>query len=158
MELAWSRTEGNMKWTGTKIAHVQAFWGEGIADIFGINKLKNLKTLIVEDVSRLIDLSVWTKLTKLESLCMCYSIKGLVDHSFLELLTNLKYLQLNNDVENFSVLENLTKLKYLNISGTNIIDVSVLANLTNLKFLDLSEARVVNRSALANLTNLVVRY
>jgi hypothetical protein len=164
MELSWSVTGGNMKWTGTKPSRVQAVWGEGISsrEINGFNKLRDLHTLIVEDLEQVIDVSVLAKLTNLKSLSLSYSFDLVVDNtfniSFLENLTDLKYLQLSMKADNFSVLQNLTKLKYLKLHGTNIVDVSVLSNLTSLKFLDLSGTGVVDRSALANLTNLAIRY
>ncbi len=166
IEQSWSVTEGDMKWTGTKTSHLQAVQGEGISSsaIIGHNKMRSLRTLTVDN---LVEFSVLTSLTKLESLFLQLTFGGsgpVANESASELLvlphqlknlTNLKVLHLNcYKFETISALKNLTNLKFLNLGRTQVRDFSVLAELKSLKYLNLHATNIADVSVLANLTNL----
>ncbi|MEJ2249574.1 MAG: leucine-rich repeat domain-containing protein [Candidatus Lokiarchaeota archaeon] len=140
----------------------------------------NLKTLRLEECK----LTEYFPLESLESLTIkgfeTRPIKSLKDIKGIEMLTNLKELNLNHnaitDITDLGFLKNLKKLdlsynyiskiqnlellpqlEYLNLAGNDITEIKNLDLLENLKHLDLSENReLLEIKGLDNLKNLEV--
>ena len=83
--------------------------------------------------------------------------KEIIDLSGIEHLTNLKSLQIGNNLS-ISSLAGLTSLTYLSIPENQINDISALTNLINLKSLSFASNQVSDISALAGLTKLTTLY
>ncbi|MFB2923708.1 MULTISPECIES: leucine-rich repeat domain-containing protein [Aerosakkonema] len=83
------------------------------------------------------------------------SDKKITDISILSNLTNLTYLNLdNNQITDVRGLFNLTNLTYLNLAGNQITDISGLSTLTNLTDLCIDNNQITDISGLSTLTNL----
>lgn len=131
-----------------------------------LSNMTELKELTLLDTGDLIGMPDLSALTGLEYLDLSApDMPGQIfykDTSYLEVLTNLKYLHLHGNVdlnsvsklvnletlklsyykiENFSPLSSLTNLKYLTMSShqtpTNMVDLSFLGSMTQLEYLDL---------------------
>ena len=88
------------------------------------------------------------------------SYNQLTDVTGLEKLTNLKYLELNNNqlTEVPKGLEKLTQLNRLNLLGNRLTDVTGLEKLTQLTWLHLSSNQLTDVKGLEKLTQLEYLY
>ena len=101
------------------------------------------------------DLSVLTKLDRLEHLSLSdYKLDG-DDIITISQLTGLKYLSASNaSLSTITPLENLTKLEYLDISNNSIRNISVIANMPNMQELYANNNVISDLSAVGSLKSL----
>jgi len=125
-----------------------------ITDISDLAYFTNLKELNFTNHSQLKEISVLSKLAKLESLTI--KISSIDDISSISNHDNLVYLDISNSLKmkicpEFSGLPNL---KYLNLSSCHLESLYGLSSLKNLEYLDASNNGVVFVSEISGLTNL----
>lgn len=114
---------------------------QGITDLSGIEKLKNLKYL------------------NLNSDPNDSNPNQIEDLSYLTKLTQLKVLHLNNNnISDFDIIKKMTKLTSLDLSGNQISDLTDLAGLTKLTNLDLSNNQISDLMPIKKLTKLKSLY
>ncbi|PLX32921.1 MAG: hypothetical protein C0604_04480, partial [Clostridiales bacterium] len=107
----------------------------GIDDLRSLEKLKNLKILVVSGCDEIRDVSPIGELPKLESLVFRHC-NSLEDIGPLSKLVNLRYIIMsgNINVEDISPLAELPNLEYVNISGSpKVKNISLLEDNENLQ-------------------------
>lgn len=140
---------------------------EGVSDLEGLEKAKNLKTLIlsfngISDISSIFDI------TSLEVLKLDYNKIEKIDG--IENLKNLKELDItSNNIKDINPLGKLNFLKKLIFSTPHledgddrevyrVVDISPIGNLENLEYLRLSHNDIEDITPLGNLKNLKELY
>ena len=84
-----------------------------------------------------------------------YKITDINEIKGLEVLTNLKWLNLShNQISDMKRVEELINLEYLDLEGNQISEIEGLENLVKLKELRLARNRITGIRGLENLTNL----
>ncbi len=115
-----------------KITEIDTYSRENICNLEGIQYIKNLKTLIMDNEGDLDDISLLAKLTELQTIAI--NNKKVSDVSALSNLKKIKSLSLNgNKMENIDIIKNLISLKTLRIDNNNIKSLNGIENLINLE-------------------------
>ena len=134
------------------------YMGEQVHSLKGLEKLKNLEVLSLDDCKGISDFSMLNQLSNLE---MLY----LVDSSFNKLsdiaeCTNLQTLWIENcDISSWDGLEKLINLESISIHNTNFSSGALLKNMQTLRYLNLDDNKnFTDIQSLAGLKNLRVLY
>ncbi len=140
----------------TKLEYLDLDQNYTIEDISPINKLINLKTLILFS-NPIKDISGLSNLINLKELDL--NLTPISDITPLTNLVNLEILSLGGTLSNLSIslepLRNLTKLKQLTLYDHSITDITSLQNLTDLIYLALSYNNLTKISAVSNMKKLI---
>ena len=128
--------------------------GSGITNLSFVQNLKQLTNLSV-CANQVMDVSPLTGLSNLRILNFAENA-GLVDFSVISTLTNLESLSLNgNSITNLAFLQSQSHLTALNIDANLISSFSPIAGLINLNILSAQQNLLTNTSDLSPLTNLL---
>ena len=126
---------------------------EPVASLSGVECLRGLKIVLLNNGGSLADLSPLAGLTELDSLSLVGPLPELSDVSPLASLSKLTYLRVSEAaVSDISALASLTSLTSLFLSNNRIDDISSLASLTKLTFeLQLDHNQISDLAPLAPL-------
>lgn len=137
--------------------------GTSSGNLTGVNLLRNLQTIQINDDWSLEDLSPLSGLTNLTTLDLSGD-SSIDDLTALSTVTSLQTLNLNGDsgigdgANKLTPLSPLVNLTTLKVVQADISDVTPLRTLTSLQTLDLGANQIVDVSDLNSLTSLTTLY
>lgn len=121
-------------------------------DLVGIEKCRNLKTLVVAN-TEISDISPVNGLEKLT--CLSLACNAIVDITPIAEMVGLERLYLgNNHIEDISPLNNLLNLERLSLRGNKIANITALEGMVAITDLSLERNQISDISVLMDLVNL----
>lgn len=132
---------------------LKLFGGNNSIDCSGLNKLSQLKTLLLA-YTKVKDINFLHGLKNLNHLNLCDCVIENVDFSIIGNLTELKSLDLlSEQLDNIDFLIHLTKLERLVLNHSNITNIEILKELPNLKFIEITNCNQLSQKQILDVKN-----